>query len=139
MVNDMIAEYENAEQVRFPNKPNPVLPSTGKIGGLVGSYKNAGHGVLDFEEKPHPDNKDEVILVANLDSLLFRHRVELHHVSGDFWLAYLRFPGSVAISTQYFAAHFTVGVDGKGETLVIEYDDKWADLGDGPITYTRTE
>lgn len=124
-------ELDKAEELLYPNKEERK-PSV-EMGELVGDYENAGFGTLKLVKK---EVDGEVMLVANREELLFRYEVRLKWVMGDEWIVY-HVPGSgLRSGMEFHKARFVVG-EGKVKELIVEYSDRFSDLADGSVTYTR--
>jgi hypothetical protein len=56
---------------------------------------------------------NETILVADRPDMSFQHQIRLHHVSGDYWVAYYHSLYETNGPANANKAEFKAGVDGK--------------------------
>ncbi|KAI5464749.1 beta-lactamase/transpeptidase-like protein [Mariannaea sp. PMI_226] len=125
----------------FPDRPEKPLPSPVDIKELAGTYYDSGYKSITLSVKPHPNREDEVILVADLPNTTWQFRLELHHVSGSWWIAYVNqgLESSVEFFKEWEKAEFKIGPNGKPTALVIEW---WARLGnmyEGLVEFRRIQ
>lgn len=116
---------EGAVEKLYPSMPKPALPSSLKTGDLVGIYSSQGYGTFTLREEPHPDKPDEMILVADRPEMTWKYRLEMHHVSGDYWVVYnkhLDTPNPML--EEYSSMEVKIGHDGKCKSLDIHWIDR---------------
>lgn len=106
---------ENPEAVLYPDLPHPRLPSSASPSSLAGAYYNPGYVTLHLEEKKH---ENKTILTASMPDFSFPYRLELEHVSGDFWIAYQYIIGGEPIP-EIGRASFSIGPDAKPISLTL--------------------
>ena len=103
----------------YPDRPETPIPGELRTEELAGTYFDKGYGNLTLREAPHPRNEGEPILVSQREGTTWRQRVEMHHVSGPYWIYYAE------MYTWYqnaaLAARFEVGVDGKVKRVVVDF------------------
>lgn len=88
---------------------------------------------MKVREEAHPSRAEESVLVIDRPDATFAYRVIFHHVSGNFWVAYFsELDGSPAQPYASGRAEFTIGENGKPNTLVLNIDD-------GPVTFQRVD
>ncbi|PFH58227.1 hypothetical protein XA68_14006 [Ophiocordyceps unilateralis] len=129
----------NATNVLYPDRPKSPLPPSLKPSAFAGRYHNAGYGTIDLEVKPHPSKPDETILVADRKDFEVRYQLKLHHVSGDFWVAYIESPDRAPGPTLFYRAQFALGSDGKAASLAITLYNREEMVLEGVAVYDRVE
>ncbi|PHH89700.1 hypothetical protein CDD83_5481 [Cordyceps sp. RAO-2017] len=136
-----IGEYlrvpDNVDQVLFPDRPSPPLPSTFKVEDLVGRYSGPGYGEFTLRQEPHPDKSGEKILVADRDDMTWRYRISMHHASGNYWGVYLTVPSNPTFFLEYLPAEFTTGVDGRVSTLIIDWIVRMEGVDEGKVAFQK--
>lgn len=130
--------YENAVDVLYPERPDPVLPSTLNTSELVGTYYDPGYGNITLREEPHPDKPGEKILVADRPETTWKYAMHFYHVSGDHWIVYL--PAPIYSGTKFKdfqAAEFKVGADGKAWGVEVLMESRTDPMPEGKVLYKR--
>ncbi|KAL6875186.1 beta-lactamase/transpeptidase-like protein [Trichoderma novae-zelandiae] len=130
--------YENAVDVLYPERPDPVLPSTLNTSELVGTYYDPGYGNITLREEPHPDKPGEKILVADRPETTWKYSMHFYHVSGDHWIVYLPAPiYSGTKFTDFQAAEFKVGADGRAWGIEVLMESRTDPMPEGKVLYRR--
>ncbi|KAL7820596.1 putative penicillin-binding protein [Trichoderma gracile] len=132
--------YENAVDVLYPERPDPVLPSTLNTSELAGTYFDPGYGNITLREEPHPDKPGEKILVADRPETTWKYSMHFYHVSGDHWIVYL--PAPIYSGTKFkdfYAAQFKVGADGKAWGVEVLMESRADPMPEGTVLYRRVE
>ncbi|RFU73766.1 penicillin-binding [Trichoderma arundinaceum] len=132
--------YENAVDVLYPKRPDPVLPSTLATSELVGSYYDPGYGKFTLREEPHPDKPGEKILVADRPETTWKYSMHFHHVTGDHWIVYL--PASIYAGVnfeEYVAGEFKLDVSGKVSGVEIIWKNLADPMLEGVVLFKRVE
>lgn len=125
-------DLDKAEELLFPKKEEKK--PTVEVGELVGDYEDKGFGRLRLVKK---EVDGEEMLVASREEILFGYEVRMKWVMGDEWIVY-HVPGSrVRSGMEFYKGRFNFGEGKEVKELVIEYSDRFSDLADGPVTYTR--
>lgn len=114
--------------VWYPSRPKSPLPPPVALDMLAGSYHDDGYGSIKVEVAAN--NTLTAVPVGML------HSFELSHVSGDYWLAAVRWPEMSPNVLGVLAAQFVVGSDGKGSEVVITQTPEGVD-GDPPVHFKR--
>ncbi|KAK7428218.1 hypothetical protein QQZ08_005284 [Neonectria magnoliae] len=128
-------DLENAPDNLFPNRPKvPRAPSL-DISQFSGKYHAPGFGAYSFVEDAASADR---VLVADRTDLLWKARIKLRHVSGDFWIAYMILLEGGRLPEEILAAEFMFSVDGKPSELVITYPDRKIANG-GKVSFKRIE
>ncbi|KAK1251795.1 hypothetical protein MKX07_007274 [Trichoderma sp. CBMAI-0711] len=130
--------YENAVDVLYPERPDPVLPSTLNTSELAGTYYDPGYGRITLREEPHPDKPGETILVADRPETTWKYSMHFYHVSADHWIAYLDAPiYSGTKFKDFYAAEFKVGADGKAWGVEVLLESRTDPMPEGTVLYKR--
>ncbi|KJZ75351.1 hypothetical protein HIM_05277 [Hirsutella minnesotensis 3608] len=132
-----VQRLENAKDILFPRRPEKPSPPSLEISQLAGSYMDSGYGLLRLAPMPHPRHTHETILVANRTEFIFEHQLQLHHVSGDYWIAYFVLPGELKTQTKFFASRFIFGADGQASSLEIDLYDQGTKVREGVVTFEK--
>ncbi|KAK2616362.1 hypothetical protein QQS21_000796 [Conoideocrella luteorostrata] len=119
-------------------RAEPPLPLPIDIGNYAGTYHDAGYGKIVLKEEAAPDKPEERILVARRLDVWFQHRLELHHVSGDWWVCFFRLLNNPGISVA-LPVDFRIGVDGKVSAMNIDFKNDMVGLDDGPVLFRRID
>lgn len=131
----MLSQPKNALDVLFPDRPKTPLPPTLDISQLAGTYNHPGYGPLVLREEPHPDKPDEKTLVSDREGTSWSQKWRFHHVSGDFWIAYIE------LYTYYMNtavhAEFKFGVDGRPMGVEVELRNQGANLTEAIVLFKR--
>ncbi|KAF4331968.1 hypothetical protein FBEOM_14245 [Fusarium beomiforme] len=104
-------EAEHAVSTLFPNVPSSPRPPSIDIRKLAGKYHSPGYGVFDFTTAARGDGSMMMDLVADRTDVLWKSRVLLRHVSGDYWVMFSSLLDSPGVPEMFFAAEFRLGVD----------------------------
>ncbi|MCJ1331699.1 hypothetical protein MMC10_008391 [Thelotrema lepadinum] len=136
----MLDMYLNARIQLYPDIPQPTLPHSLPLGSYAGTYENPGYQTISLEVKkpssrlPVADSRKPV-LHGELDRL-FAIVVDLEHVSGEYFVAYVetQVPSEVALLTC--KAEFRIGADGKVHELGIQGE---VLAGDEPVWFRRVD
>lgn len=126
--------------VLYPERPDPVLPSTLALSELVGTYYNPGYGNITLHEEPHPEKAGEKILVANRPETTWKYSMHFHHVTGDHWIVYIPsavFSGYNIKFQEFVAGEFKVGADGKASGVEIVWESRMDAMFEGNIFFNR--
>lgn len=122
ILDDATEILDGAIEKLYPDRPDPPLPSTLNTSQLVGTYHNPGYKTITLREAAHPDGGNRTILLAERPEMTWRYKMELHHITADHWIVYLKsidIPGSVL--NDYAAAEFRIGGNGKPEALKVSW------------------
>ncbi|KAJ6788491.1 hypothetical protein PWT90_02636 [Aphanocladium album] len=96
----------------YPDRPrNQVLPPSASISKLAGRYSHPGYGTFEFAETEHLDKAGVQVLESRRPDCFFAYRMQLEHVSGDFWVARTTWLHT-GTPDRCDRARFTFGVDG---------------------------
>lgn len=125
---------DHADRIVFPDHPDPPLPSTFKMGDLVGTYSSPGYGAFTLRQEPNPD-KPETVLVADRMDMTWRYQIRLHYVSGDYWIVHGKVPDNPTFLNEFEPAEFQRGVDGKVSELEIEWSSRLDRLYEGKAIF----
>jgi hypothetical protein len=137
-LSEVTRNVENAVNVLYPQLPEPRLPPTVTTSEVVGKYYDDGYKTLALEEAPHPTKEGETILVAPRDNMTWRSRIEIHHVSGDYWIAWVIPTGVEATwSRDYQRAEFKRAPDGKVNALEIRMENHLGYVYEGLVKFNR--
>ncbi|KAJ6441533.1 penicillin-binding protein [Purpureocillium lavendulum] len=107
----------------FPDRPKEPLPSTVDIDALEGTYHNAGYGNITLRVKTTSNGaeKQKVLRASRLE-YTFPMKLDLEHVSGDWWLMVLDMANNpVAYFRSYAETAFQFGVDGKPSAMEVQF------------------
>lgn len=133
----MQRDIDMADDILFPDRSKyPSQPSI-KPGQLTGAYFNQGYGPINLFEEPLSANSDETVLVANRTELIWAQQWRLHHVSGDYWTLYIKILLGINAITQFHAAEFKIGVDGKVAGLEVSIYDRNGDVNEGKVLFQK--
>ena len=123
-------QYENAANIFFPSIPNPPIKHALNLSSYTGTYNHPGYGITKFfinaAGKLQADRKDKT----------WQHKIELEHVSGEFWLGdmdSLLAPGS-AFHRARFPVEFIV--DSKGVAVMVGLRLE-SSMGDEKLWFSR--
>ncbi|KAH7131685.1 beta-lactamase/transpeptidase-like protein [Dactylonectria estremocensis] len=117
-------ELRDADKILFPNRPKDPQPPSLDMPKLSGKYHAPGFGTYEFIEEASDEASTGRVLVARRYDLLWKTRVVLRHVSGDFWVAFVGLMDNLAQEVDYLAAEFRFGVDGNPSGLEITFSDR---------------
>lgn len=132
-------DIQNAEKTLFPNKPKESKPPSVPLVELSGKYQAPGFGIYDFslDDGNDADGKSKV-LIAERNDLLWKTRITLQHVSGDFWIAFFAMIEGGGFTNTFEVAEFKFGVDGKPSGLEITFKDRVKANG-GKVVFERVD
>ena len=102
----MQERYQNASKMFYPSVPDPPIPASLPLQNYTGTYYNPGYHNMTLTLK------DDQLFVNRSDHA-WKVSVDLEHVSGDHFMAYvdsLTAPG--LIFKEAVPAEFKVGGDG---------------------------
>lgn len=105
----------------------------------VGTYYNAGYGNFTLREEPNPENPEETLLVTHRTDMTLRYRLELHHISADYWIVYVSPFGGDSFINDYAKGWFVIGVDGKVEGLNISWQNAEGQQSEGAPWFEKVE
>ncbi|KND86502.1 hypothetical protein TOPH_08864 [Tolypocladium ophioglossoides CBS 100239] len=132
---DMQRDIERADDILFPDRPKHPSPPSIKPDQLTGAYFSQGYGPINLFEEPLSANSDETILVANRTELTWAQQWRLHHVSGDSWTLHGKMLLGINAFTQFHAAEFKIGVDGKVAGLEISMYDRSGGVNESTVLF----
>jgi CubicO group peptidase (beta-lactamase class C family) len=113
----------------YPFLPiNPTPPSL-LLGQYAGSYSHPGYGEMNFVV-------DGEGLTADRTAQEIAMEVKLEHVSGEFWLAYLRVKHRDERDVEAVRAEFYISVEGKVNKFGVELEPS---MGSNKIWFTRRD
>ncbi|KPM41382.1 hypothetical protein AK830_g5215 [Neonectria ditissima] len=131
-------DVENADDILFPHRPKEPVPPSVDLNKLSGKYHAPGFGTYSFVEETSDANSASRVLIADRTDLLWKTRIRLRHVSGDFWIAYILMLEGARPPEAVLAAEFLFGVDGEPSELVITFSDR-KDADGGRVSFKRLE
>ncbi|OAQ90495.1 penicillin-binding protein [Purpureocillium lilacinum] len=116
----------------YPERPKKALPPTVDITELQGTYHNAGYGNITLRIKDETSVLGErKLLTASRSEFTFPMVLDLHHVSGDWWLMVLDMANNpVVYFRSYAEAEFQFGVDGRPHGLDVQFSPGGLNEGD---------
>lgn len=120
----MLSAEDSALDKLYPERADPPLPRAHSLGDYPGTYYHAAYKNITIElAEKQPDGTDgnKRELKAIRDDFVWKMTFEFEHVSGEFWLIYVKPRGSGGIGTQFGKAEFRVGVTGEVEAIEIEF------------------
>lgn len=136
----MIDAYDKAVDIIYPNRPDPPLPPTIKAEDLAGDYFDPGYKNITLEAKPHPDRPNQVVLVADRSNSTWKASAEMHHVTGDWWVMYMRDPTmNVPFAREALRAKFKIGPDGKPTALEVDLKTTMDPQSEGKVLFVRRD
>lgn len=131
-------DSQRAVEIVYPNLPEPKLPATVTASEAAGKYYDAGYKTLMLEEIDHPEKPGEKALRAERNDMTWRTAMELHHVSGDYWLLWAIADGiEVSFFKDYMRAEFRRGPDGKVSSLKVVMENRLGYQYEGPVSFKR--
>ncbi|KAM5529942.1 penicillin-binding protein [Fusarium oxysporum f. sp. phaseoli] len=137
--NGLSSTVDEAVDILYPERPNPPLPATVNTTKLQGIYYDPGYGRIALREQPHPNRSDEKILVADRQEMTWKYQMNLHHVSGDYWVVYLPLLENPGYFTEFVAAEFKIGNDGKPVGLQVDWVDRVTDEVEGKVLFKKVD
>jgi hypothetical protein len=109
----LIERNKNAKNQYYSDIPNPPIPHTLPLANYTGTYYNPGYRNVTIFEKDgalHIDRQDVTLKV----------KLDLEHVSGDYFMAYIDSTLAPGLVFQEAApAGFVVGSDGVSKSFGI--------------------
>jgi hypothetical protein len=114
----------NAAEILFPDRPSRYHPPSLDVSEFPGKYQALGYGNWEFVEVVSKGAPMGVVLVADRTDLLWKTRVTLRHVSGDFWVAFITMLEGDGLPEVFLVAEFRIGVDGKPSGLELTFKDR---------------
>lgn len=120
---DFIKEY-------YPDLTKTRLPSPVGTDQLVGTYHDDGYGTLKVQR----DGDTLVGIPVGME-----HDFAFEHVSGEFWLGFIRLRAVGATKPSAAAGvQFTTAVDGRANAMKLTLTPPGSKtLGEGPVTFKR--
>lgn len=115
------------------------MPPAQNTSQLAGTYYDSGYGTLTFTEERDPQDADSTVLVARRVDMVLRYGITLRHVSGDYWVAYVKSLEGWQAGMTFVAAEFTMGVDGKATALQVTWQGETDDLWEVKTLFNRVE
>ncbi len=113
----------------YPNRPlQNILPSSAEISKLAGTYAHPGYGTFTFTAANHPDKAGVQVLEARRPDCFFAYKMQLEHVSGDYWAARVTWLHT-STADRCDAAKFRFGVDGTPMGMELILRNEGADEG----------
>ncbi|KAH7247534.1 beta-lactamase/transpeptidase-like protein [Fusarium redolens] len=137
--NGLSSTVDETVDILYPERPNPPLPATVNTTKLQGIYYDPGYGRIALREKPHPNRSDEKILVADRQEMTWKYQMNLHHVSGDYWVVYLPLLENPGYFTEFVAAEFKIGNDGKPVGLQVDWVNRVTDEVEGKVLFKKVD
>ncbi len=126
------ADYANRTQSFYPHIPSPPLPPSLPLEDYTGTYFHAAYRNITIYLS------EEGTLHIKREDVSWKVVIELKHVSGDYFMAYVdsaTAPGM--IFKEKVAAGFQIGVEGKPEQFGIAVEEE---MGvDGRMWFKRVE
>ncbi|KAH7234975.1 beta-lactamase/transpeptidase-like protein [Fusarium redolens] len=119
-------DAENAVSTLFPNAPSTPRQPSVDVEELAGKYYHPGYGVFDFTTAQRADSSGPKDLVADRTDVLWRSRVLLRHVSGDFWVMFSSLMDTPGVPEMFFATEFKLGVDLEVLGLTLRFTKKYS-------------
>jgi hypothetical protein len=110
----------------FPNAPSTPRQPSVDVEELAGKYYHPGYGVFDFTTAQRADSSGPKDLVADRTDVLWRSRVLLRHVSGDFWVMFSSLMDTPGVPEMFFATEFKLGVDLEVLGLTLRFTKKYS-------------
>ncbi|KAM5346508.1 hypothetical protein ACJ41O_009513 [Fusarium nematophilum] len=132
-------DYEKALDIVYPKRPDPPAPSPVSIRDLAGSYYNPGYKTLKFRVEPHPDKEGEEVLLDDREDSTWQVPMELHHVSGNWWIMYLVNPKNNCSFCEYEQVEFKIGPDGKPTAVEVDFYARIGEMYEGKIVFDRVK
>ncbi|KAJ0127059.1 hypothetical protein HZ326_29837 [Fusarium oxysporum f. sp. albedinis] len=117
-------DVRNATEILFPNRPSGNQPPSLDVSEFSGKYQALGYGAWEFVEVVSKGAPMGVVLVAHRKDLLWKTRVTLRHVSGDFWVAFITILEGDGLPEVFLVAEFRIGADGKPSGLELTFKDR---------------
>jgi hypothetical protein len=117
-------DVRNATEILFPNRPSRNQPPSLDVSDFSGKYQALGYSTWEFVEVVSKGAPTGVVLVAHRKDLLWKTRVTLRHVSGDFWVAFITILEGDGLPEVFLVAEFRIGADGKPSGLELTFKDR---------------
>lgn len=126
------------DELLYPERPKPSLPSALNNTQLAGKYVDKGYGTLNIVEEHRHTAMGQVTLVAKRPEMLSPYEMLFRHVSGNFWSVGFFFEPTNSTDV-FMAAEFQVGVDGKAKGLKLGLSPPGAAIDEGNVWFRRAE
>ncbi|KAK3945584.1 penicillin-binding protein 4 [Diplogelasinospora grovesii] len=134
-IDDLQFKIDHAVEILYPDyKEENKTQSALKLESYAGTYYHPGYQNLTLTL-----GEDGKTLRSERSEFTWQNKVELEHVSGEYWVLYstsLKAPGNMAID-GIAAVEFRIGVDGRVSKVGIEWRDTASGVVDGWIWYDR--
>lgn len=80
------------------------------------------------------------MLVADRPDSTWQYKIQLEHVTGDYWMAYTKITDDEDSFFDDFAkGWFVIGVDGKVAALNISWQTQLGDMDEGTSSFERVD
>lgn len=125
---------EAAAQARdrlYPSVPAKPTPPSLSLDQYAGSYTHLGYGVMDFVIDEAGSG-----LTADRSKQEIAMEVKLEHISGEFWLAFLRVKHRDDRDVEVVRAEFYISADGKAGKFGMELEPR---MGTDKIWFIRID
>lgn len=106
---------EEAKNKLYPSRPDKPLSHSLPINAYVGTYSNPGYGEVTFRAYGSK-------LTADLSDRVIPSILDLHHVSGEFFLGRLCSPTSEAHATGFYRAEFYIDATGNVQSVGLDLE-----------------
>jgi hypothetical protein len=117
-------DVRNAAEILFPDRPRRAQPPSLDVSEFSGKYQAPGYGTWEFVEVVSKEAPMGKVLVAYRKDLLWKTRVTLRHVSGDFWVTFITIIEGDGLPEIFLVAEFRIGSDGKPSGLELTFKDR---------------
>lgn len=104
----------------------------------AGTYYHPAYQYINLRvaESSHSNSKSTIKLVADRPDVTWKLSMEFEHVSGEYWVVYLRFAHSKnGIMDEVSPAQFKIGADGSVEALGVTWGSTPDAMVDGLIWF----
>lgn len=132
----MAGKLENPIDTIFPHRtPNPLPPSL-PLEQYVGRYFHPGYQKMVVEL-----GAEAGTLKADRRDFTWQLTAEFKHVSGEFWVMCARSakaPNAV-VFVDIAAVEFKVGINGKVESMSVEWRDTWGQGIEELVWYNKVD
>jgi len=132
----MAGKLENPIDIIFPHRtPNPLPPSL-PLERYVGRYCHPGYQHMVVEL-----GAEKGTLKADRRDFTWQLTAEFKHVSGEFWVMCARSakaPNAI-VFVDIAAVEFRVGINGKVESMSVEWRDTWGQGIEELVWYNRVD
>jgi CubicO group peptidase (beta-lactamase class C family) len=134
---DKEKEYVFAKSLFYPSIPSPPLPLSRPLAAYVGTYYHPAYHNMTVTLLPSGSSLNPSIFRIDRTAQLWKMRVELEHVSGEYfigWLDSLVAPGTVFKDAM--SVEFRIGSDGSVAQLGARME---VEMGQEMIWFTRVQ